>query len=322
MPIPPPIDLSGIRTLPICRRTNKVGVGDFARAPKPGASFAAFLASLPNVTVGKDFVEFVGHVAEAARAHRTIAIGIGGHVVKCGLSPVLIDLMERGIISSVALNGATAIHDTEIAMIGGTSEDVATHLEDGTFGMASETAEFINKSIRQDEGYGVALGEAIARADLPFKEKSILYHAARLKIPATVHVAIGTDIVHQHPSADGAAIGSASLTDFRIFCSVVSGLEDGVFINFGSTVILPEVFLKALTVARNLGHQVAHFVTANFDMIRHYRPQENIVTRPTSTGGKGYYFIGCHEIMIPLLAQAILECGDWKTSCPGRKTDG
>ena len=311
MPIPTPIDLSNIRPIPIARRTNKVRVDNFARAPKPDASFSDFLASLPNGTVGKDFTEFVAHVVSAASAHRTVAIGIGGHVIKCGLSPVLIDLMERGILSSVAMNGATAIHDTEIAMIGETSEDVATNLEDGTFGMAGETADFINHAVRPNEGYGIALGRAIARADLPFKEKSVLYHAARLELPATVHVALGTDIVHQHPSADGAAIGGASLTDFRIFCSVVSGLEGGVFINFGSAVILPEVFLKALTVARNLGHKVEHFVTANFDMIRHYRPQVNIVARPTSTGGKGYYFVGCHEIMIPLLAQAILEIGEW-----------
>ena len=311
MPIPTPIDLSNIRTIPIARRTNKVRVADFARAPKPDASFEDFLASLPNGTVGKDFTEFVGHVVESASAHRTVAIGIGGHVIKCGLAPVLIDLMERGILTSVAMNGATAIHDTEIAMIGQTSEDVAANLEDGTFGMAGETADFINHAVRPKEGYGIALGRAIAQADFPFKEKSILYHAARLKLPATVHVALGTDIVHQHPSADGAAIGSASLMDFRIFCAVVSGLEGGVFINFGSAVILPEVFLKALTVARNLGHQVERFVTANFDMIRHYRPQVNIVHRPTSTGGKGYYFVGCHEIMMPLLAQAILVTGDW-----------
>jgi hypothetical protein len=310
MPIPTPIDLSNIRPIPIAQRTNKVRVADFARAPKPDASFSDFLASLPNVTVGKNFLAFVGHVVSAARAHRTVAIGIGGHVIKCGLAPVLIDLMERGILSSVAMNGATAIHDTEIAMIGETSEDVATNLEDGTFGMAGETADFINHAVRQDEGYGIALGRAIAQADLRFKEKSVLYHAARLKLPATVHVALGTDIVHQHPSADGAAIGNASLTDFRILCSVVSGLEGGVFINFGSAVIIPEVFLKALTVARNLGHTVEHFVTANFDIIRHYRPQVNIVARPTSTGGKGYYFVGSHEIMIPLLAQAVLVRGD------------
>ena len=311
MPIPTPIDLKGIKPIPIAERTNKVRVEDFARAPKPGASFSDFLSSLPNVSVGRDFVEFVEHIVRAAAAHRTIAIGIGGHVVKCGLSPILVDLMQRGILSSVAMNGATAIHDTEIAMIGATSEDVATNLEDGTFGMAGETADFINHAVQQDEGYGLALGRAIAQANCPFKEESILYHAALLKIPATVHVALGTDIVHQHPSADGAAIGRASLTDFRIFCSVLSGLEGGVFINFGSAVILPEVFLKALTVVRNLGHQVEHFVTANFDMIRHYRPQVNVVDRPTSTGGKGYYFIGCHEIMIPLLAQAILVSGEW-----------
>ena len=312
MPVPTPIDLRGIQPIPIAERTNKVTVEDLARAPKPGASFSDFLSALPNVLAGRDFVEFVEHVVEAASAHRTIAVGIGGHVVKCGLSPVLVDLMQRGILSSVAMNGATAIHDTEIAMIGETSEDVATHLEDGTFGMAGETADFINHAVQEDEGYGMALGRAIAQANLPFKGKSILYHATRLEIPATVHVAIGTDIVHQHPSADGAAIGRASLTDFRIFCSILSGLEGGVFINFGSAVILPEVFLKALTVVRNLGYKVEHFVTANFDMIRHYRPQMNVVDRPTSIGGKGYTFIGYHEIMIPLLAQAILESAKCK----------
>ena len=241
-----------------------------------------------------------------SRTKKTIAIGIGGHVVKCGLSPALIDLMKRGYISAIAMNGATAIHDIEIAMHGQTSEDVAHGLQDGSFGMARDTGDFINHTINASAGgYGNALGKKITDTDQPHRDHSILANAHILDIPATVHVAIGTDITHQQPGVSGEAIGRATFEDFRTFCSVVSTLEGGAYLNIGSAVILPELFLKALTIARNLGHKVNHFITANFDMIQHYRPRVNVVQRPTMQGGKGYAFTGHHELMIPLLAHAL-----------------
>ena len=303
-----PISLNDIRTISLKNRSHKVHVDEFARPPKPGASFGDFVRSLPDILAGRSFREFVGKVADAVRGGRTVAVGIGGHVVKTGMGPVLAELMGRGAISALAVNGAAAIHDVEVAMVGATSEDVARGLEDGSFGMARETAEFLNSTARQaSEGFGRALGERMERERLPFREHSLLWNAHRFGVTATVHVALGTDIVHQHPSCDGAAVGRATYLDFRIFCSVVAGLEGGVYINLGSAVVLPEVFLKALTVVRNLGHPVRHFTTANFDMLQHYRPSANVVERPTRTGGKGYAFTGHHEFMIPLFAYALLE---------------
>ncbi len=302
----PPIDLSKVKTTPLSERGSKVALSGFATPAHSGASFGHFLASLPDILIGADFRQFARQLARAIQNKKTIAIGIGGHVIKCGLSPVLIDLMKRGYISAIAMNGATAIHDIEIAMRGQTSEDVAQGLRDGSFGMARDTGDFINHTINASAGgYGSALGKKITDTDLPHRNHSILANAHELDIPTTVHVAIGTDITHQQPGVSGEAIGRASFEDFRIFCSVVSTLEGGAYLNIGSAVILPELFLKALTVARNLSHTVDHFITANFDMIQHYRPRVNVVQRPTMQGGTGYAFTGHHELMIPLLAHAL-----------------
>ena len=302
----PPIDLSKVKTTPLSERGSKVALSGFATPAHSGASFGHFLASLPDILIGADFRQFARQLARAIQNKKTIAIGIGGHVIKCGLSPVLIDLMKRGYISAIAMNGATAIHDIEIAMRGQTSEDVAQGLRDGSFGMARDTGDFINHTINASAGgYGSALGKKITDTDLPHRNHSILANAHELDIPTTVHVAIGTDITHQQPGVSGEAIGRASFEDFRIFCSVVSTLEGGAYLNIGSAVILPELFLKALTIARNLGHTVDHFITANFDMIQHYRPRVNVVQRPTMQGGTGYAFTGHHELMIPLLAHAL-----------------
>ena len=304
----PSIDLSKVKTTPLLERDSKVALSGFATPASDGVSFAHFLTSLPDILIGADFRQFARQLAHAIQNKKTIAIGIGGHVIKCGLSPVLIDLMKRGYISAIAMNGATAIHDIEIAMHGQTSEDVAHGLRDGSFGMAQDTGDFINHTINASAGgYGSALGKKITDTDLPHRNHSILANAHILDIPATVHVAIGTDITHQQPGVSGEAIGRASYEDFRTFCAVVSTLEGGAYLNIGSAVILPELFLKALTVARNLGHTVDHFITANFDMIQHYRPRVNVVQRPTMQGGKGYSFTGHHELMIPLLAHALVH---------------
>jgi len=303
-----PIQLNDVRTISLRDRKHKVKIEEFARPSRPGASFQDFLRSLPDILVGREFREFVRRVADAVRCGRTVVVGLGGHVVKTGMGPVLSELMARGAITALAMNGAAAIHDVEVAMVGGTSEDVAHGLEDGSFGMAEETADFLNSAAREaSEGFGGALGRKIDEEDLPFREYSLLWNAYRKGITTTVHVAIGTDVVHQHPSCDGGAVGRATYTDFRIFCSVVANLDGGVYINLGSAVVLPEVFLKALTVARNLGYDVRNFTTANFDMLQHYRPRVNILDRPTRTGGKGYAFVGHHEIMVPLLAYSLLE---------------
>lgn len=302
----PPIDLSKVKTHALSERDSKVALSGFATPACGSVSFAHFLTSLPDILIGADFRQFVRQLARAIQNKKTIAIGIGGHIIKCGLSPVIIDLMKRGYISAIAMNGATAIHDIEIAMHGQTSEDVAHGLQDGSFGMARDTGDFINHTINASAGgYGSALGKKITDTDLPHRNHSILANAHTLDIPATVHVAIGTDITHQQPGVSGEAIGRASYEDFRTFCAVVSTLEGGAYLNIGSAVILPELFLKALTVARNLGHTVDHFITANFDMIQHYRPRVNVVQRPTMQGGKGYAFTGHHELMIPLLAHAL-----------------
>ncbi len=303
-----PIDLSHVKTFPLSKRPSKVAHSKFATPACGGASFGHFLQSLPDILIGTDFRDFARQLARAIQTQKTIAIGIGGHVIKCGLAPVLIDLAKRGWISAIAMNGATAIHDVEIAMHGQTSEDVVQGLRDGSFGMAADTGDFINHAVTGAEGgYGDALGKKIIDADLPHRNHSILANARALGIPTTVHVAIGTDVVHQQPSACGTAIGRASFEDFRLFCSVVSTLEGGAYLNIGSAVILPELFLKALTVARNLGHTVDHFITANFDMTQHYRPRVNVVQRPTMQGGTGYSFTGHHELMIPMLAHALVR---------------
>ncbi|MFH1215224.1 MAG: hypothetical protein V1706_01850 [Pseudomonadota bacterium] len=306
-----PLDFSGLNTYSVHDRFSKVTVDDFAKPLPAGATIHDFLSSLPKQFAGLDFPELIDRLATAHSNSRPVIIGMGAHVIKVGLNPLLIDLMERSIITGIALNGAGIVHDTEIAMVGRTSEDVGQVLGSGAFGAARETGEEINAAInrgaQENIGLGQAMGKYLTERKFPYNHLSLIASAYRLKIPVTVHVAVGTDIVHIHPSADGAAIGQTSHYDFRLFCSLVSGLEGGVYLNLGSAVLLPEVFLKALTVVRNLGHHVDNFTTANFDFIRHYRPMTNVVNRPTAGGGKGFHFTGHHELMIPLLAAGLLQ---------------
>jgi len=306
-----PLDFNNLHTYSLHDRHSKVTVDDFARPVRPGMSVAELISGLPHQFAGVDFPEFIDRVTTSIKNERPVLLGMGAHVIKVGLNPILIDLMERGVISAIALNGAGIIHDTEIAMVGRTSEEVANVLAAGAFGAAQETGEVLNKAINQGAKEGIGIGEAVGnmllRHDFPFNDQSLLAQARRMNIPVTVHVAVGTDIIHIHPDADGAAIGQCSYHDFRVFCRLVSGLEGGVYMNVGSAVLLPEVFLKALTVVRNLGHEVKKFTTANFDFIRAYRPATNVVHRPTLEGGKGFNFTGHHELMIPLLAAALVD---------------
>ncbi len=305
------IDLSKIKTIHLDSRKCKVAVKDFASLPRKGSSFKSFYDSLPNILAARNLKSLVDAIVAAQKKKRMVIFMMGAHVIKCGLSPIIIDLMKRGVVKHIALNGAGIIHDTEVAMIGRTSEDVGEGIVDGSFGMAHETASFINGAInygfRNGIGIGEAVGSRIMKSSSPCKDKSILAMGYKLGIPVTVHVAIGTDIIHQHPSANGMAIGEGSLLDFKTFIYSVSKLENGVAVNIGSAVLLPEVFLKAITVARNLGYKAHKFTTANFDMISQYRPHQNVVSRPTSTGGKGYNITGHHELMIPLLYRSIIE---------------
>ncbi|MCX5875067.1 MAG: hypothetical protein NT087_01960 [Deltaproteobacteria bacterium] len=306
-----PLDFSGLNTYSIHGRYSKVTVDNFAKPLAPGSTLKEFIASLPEQLLGLDFPELVGRLTASHKNERPIVVGMGAHVIKVGLNPILIDLMERGIISAIALNGAGIVHDTEIAMVGRTSEEVGDVLGSGAFGAAKETGEVVNAGINlgaeKGQGLGEALGEYLLAQDFPYNNMSLLATAKRLGIPLTVHVAMGTDIVHIHPTANGAAIGQTSHQDFRLFCGLVADLEGGAYLNFGSAVLLPEVFLKALTLARNLGHVVNNFTTANFDFIRHYRTMTNVVNRPTMGGGKGYNIIGHHELLIPLLAATLLD---------------
>jgi hypothetical protein len=306
-----PIDIPVLRTCTLKSRASKVDRGDFGKPWLPGGTFADFLASLPNILGADDLRGLAGAIVASHRAERPVMMAMGAHVIKVGLNPIVADLIERGILSAVALNGAGIIHDVEVAMIGRTSEDVQKGLEGGAFGMTKDSADFLNQSIAQaaatGEGLGAAVGRHIVETDLPYVGDSILGVAYRRGIPATVHVAMGTDVLHVHPEFDPTVVGAASHRDFRLFASVVSDLEGGVYLNVGSAVILPEVFLKALTLVRNMGAEVKSFTTANLDFIRHYRPMANVVTRPTSLGGTGYSLVGHHEIMFPLLAASIIE---------------
>ena len=305
------VDLTKIRTISLDARKCKVCTRDFAKVVKKGSDFKSFYEGLPNILASQHLRSLVEAIVSAYKRRKMVIFMMGAHVIKCGLTPLIVDLMRRGVVKAIALNGAGVIHDTEIAMIGRTSEDVGEAIVDGSFGMAKETAHFINEAInsgyQKGLGIGEALGKKIVSQKLKFRQFSILANGHETDIPVTVHVAIGTDIIHQHPSANGAAIGEGSLLDFRNFIYSVGALEDGVAVNFGSAVILPEVFLKAVTVARNLGFKVKKFTTANFDMINQYRPHQNILSRPTSSGGRGYNIIGHHEIMIPLLYRSIIE---------------
>jgi len=301
-----------LRTSSLKRRKSKVGAGDLGGSVPAGASFREWLDSLPEILAGKQIRELAGAIASARRRRRQVITGLGAHVIKCGLSPLLVELMEEGIVTAVAMNGAGAIHDFELAWGGSTSEDVGPALEKGSFGMARETAEFINAAAaagyRDGKGFGESLGSLIAAEKLPNAGLSILAAGTRTGVPVTVHVAIGTDITHMHPSASGAAIGETSLADFRLLTGLVGRLEGGVYLNIGSAVVLPEVFLKALALARNRRDgKPRRLVTANLDFLSHYRPLQNVVCRPTSAGGKGYQIIGHHEINVPLLFTAVRE---------------
>lgn len=306
------ININKVKTYSVLKRKSKVQVSDFACAPKPGKSFRGFYESLPGILKANDLRAVAEAIVRAHQRKKSVIFMAGAHVLKCGLSPVLIELLKRKVITCVCLNGAGIIHDFEIAFQGRTSEDVAENLRYGKFGMGKETAEFINNAVREGVIRGLGLGNSVAdkinKAKLPYKNLSLLANAYKYKVPLCVHVAIGTDIIHQHPSFDAGLAGEASMRDFRRLTEEIIGLNDGgVALNFGSAVILPEVFLKALNLSRNLGNKVKDFTTANFDMIHHYRPSQNVVCRPVSGGGKGYYIIGHHEIMLPLLAQAVVE---------------
>jgi hypothetical protein len=313
-PKPPEADFSKIRTVPIARRDNKVNARDLAQPPGQERSFRAFLESLPDILEARSFTAVADALADAARQQRGVVCMLGGHVIKTGLAPVLIDLMRRGVITHLASNGSAVIHDFEMACFGATSEDVEAGLKDGSFGMSEETGRAINGALAEGMRESWGMGEALARAleqrnDLQNADQSLLLQARQLGVPFTVHAAIGAEIVHQHPAADGAAIGATSFTDFKRLAGFLPRIEGGVVLNIGSAVIMPEVFLKALTIARNLnGGAPRQFVTADFDMMRHYRPRVNVVERPTRTGGgRGYQITGHHEIMIPLLAWAVVE---------------
>ncbi len=306
-----PIDLSGVNTYSLVDRESKVRTDEFAGPWRKGGSYLEFLTRLPDILAGEQLKTVIAAMVKAYLAERTVIFGMGAHVIKVGLNPIVIDLMERGIITSVAMNGAGIIHDLELAMVGQTSEDVAAALADGSFGMARETCAFLAEALgetdNRDMGLGRAVGRLILDKNLPQMDNSILAAGARLGIPVTVHVAIGTDIIHMHPGFDPARAGAATHRDFRLFAAVVSTLEQGVYLNVGSAVILPEIFLKATTLVRNLGHTLDTFTTVNLDFIKHYRPLTNVVNRPTAKGGRGINLVGHHEILLPLIAAGIIE---------------
>ena len=283
----------------------------FARAWKKGGKLTDFLNSLPEILLGKDLREVIEKIVDAVLQKRMVLLGMGAHPIKVGLSPILIDWMEKGVLKGIGMNGACLVHDVEIAMVGHTSEEVDEELSRGKLGMVKETHETINYAIREgvEKGWGIgeSLGRKILTGNFPYKHLSLFAAGQRLGIPMTVHIAIGTDINHMGPSADGATLGKGSLKDFHTFASLVSNLEQGVFINLGSAVILPEIFLKALALARNLGYPLINLTTVNMDFIQHYRPSINVIKRPTLKGGKGYTLIGHHEVMFPLLAAAVIE---------------
>jgi hypothetical protein len=306
-----PLDFSKIRTYPVAERANKVNAEAFATPHAPGGSLRGFLEGLPDFLAVQDFRKIVTAVAKAVREQRPVVLMMGAHSIKVGLNPIFVQAMRRGILNAVAFNGAGAIHDFELCYQGETSEDVQRGLDDGSFGMVEETGQRMNAAlaagVARGLGAGRALGEALRTGGYPDLAVSILATGAELDIPVTAHIAIGTDIIHQHPTTNGAVLGEATYRDFQTFAAVCAQLEGGVVLNIGSAVIMPEVFLKALTIARNLGHKVEHFTTATFDMTRHYRPTENVQRRPTKLGGQGFYLVGHHEIMIPLLFAAITE---------------
>lgn len=306
------IDLSGLQTYSAADRASKVAADAEGRPVRAGMTMAQFLGGLPRILKADELKAIAGAIVDAKKKGKPVIAMIGGHVIKTGCSPILSDLAANGFITHFASNGSAAVHDTELARFGHTSEDVGVQLEDGSFGMAADTASLINEAAKRaagtKAGFGETVGEMLTELKAPHLGRALLARSFELKIPYTLHVALGTDIVHQHPGADGAAIGAASLRDFRILAHTVSGLGGGgVVLNLGSAVIMPEVFLKSLAVARNLRNDVAGFTTANFDMIQHYRPRVNVVQRPVRDTGRGFAITGHHEIMIPLLAAAVYE---------------
>lgn len=301
-----PFDLSGLRTYELGSRPSKVLVTDLGRPVDPSSPVGDWLDSLPKQLGASELRKLCGHIVRAHREGRTVAVALGGHVIKTGCAPYLIDLIQRGVIKAVAMNGSTAIHDFELALAGKTSEDVAAQLHAGNFGMARETADAFaaaaNQGARQERGLGAALGRYILDINCPHADVSLVAACERAGIPCTVHVALGTDIVHMHPQVSGAALGEASMVDFRILCTVVSKLAGGVWLNLGSAVVMPEVFLKAVSVVRNFGHDLDGLITANFDKESKYRTGMNVLRRP---GAQGIEVIGHHELLIPLLHVAV-----------------
>lgn len=306
-----PFDLSGVQTYALASRKSKAEARDFARPYAAGSGMRAWLDRLPNILGAADFSAVVAAIRRARDGDRGIVWGLGAHVIKTGLGPILIDLMDRGFVSALAVNGAVVIHDFEVALSGGTSEEVDEALGPGRFGMADETGRLLNAAITEGVAAGLGIGQAVGRGLRamcpPHAALSVLDAAARLEIPVTVHVGIGTDITHMHPAASGAALGEGSLRDFRYFVTNVGRLAGGVYLNCGSAVVLPEVFLKAVALARNQGLPLDGLTTVNLDFMRQYRPQTNVVSRPVAGVGRGYSLIGHHEIMIPLLAAALVE---------------
>jgi hypothetical protein len=307
-----PLDFEGLRTYSLAERRSKVGLADFAKPHQPGGTVAQLLDALPRILAAESLRALCVDILAARERGKPIVWGLGAHVLKCGLSPVLLDLMERGLLTGLALNGAGIVHDFELAVAGQTSEDVDAGLGEGQFGMARETGEEVNRAIVEGDRDGLGLGASVGRhleqMKPPHLGVSLLAAAWRRGLPATVHVAIGTDIVHMHPACDPGALGRATHLDFRIFAGEVARMGGGgVYLNVGSAVLLPEVFLKAVTAARNLGHDLTDFATANLDFIQSYRPNTNVVQRPTRGVGRGYSLTGHHEILVPLLAAALVE---------------
>jgi hypothetical protein len=326
-----PLTLGAVHTYPLASRKSKVSIRDFAKPPAANSSLTKFLDSLPNILAADDLGHLVAAIHAARKQHKAILWGIGGHVIKVGLGPILIDLMKRGFISGVAMNGAALIHDFEIALAGNTSEDVEAGLGAGQFGMAEETGKYLNEIAKLSQririGYGEAAGQFLNSGIIEVKHatSSMLVAAYKYQIPVTIHLAIGTDIPHMHRAADGAALGAASHLDFRLFCALVEQMHPGgVYLNWGSAVLLPEVFLKAVSIVRNLGVPLRPITTANFDFIQHYRPLQNVVKRPTASGGNqrgpeshGYAITGHHELLLPLVAAAL--AAGWPKKVPSRK---
>lgn len=308
-----PLSFEGVKTVSLFDRPSKVSRESFAKKWQVGGSLLDFLDTLPRILAGSDFIEAVQRTVAAVRKSRPVVAGMGAHVVKVGLGPIIIQALEENVLTGIAVNGAFAVHDVELALSGKTSEDVEEHLRRGYFGMVDETARFIHEAIREtveghpSKGLGWAIGRKIIEDGLPFGDVSVLGAAYRLDKPATIHVAIGTDIVHVHPMMDGAATGELSYRDFRLFCRLVSALSEGAYINIGSAVILPEVFLKAVSVVKNLGFPLENVTTIDMDFQRQYRSMKNVVERPVKPTGKGFHFTGHHEIMVLLFFSSVME---------------